>query len=175
MRFVWFNLMPWPDLPDDFREEHRSVWVDIDSRLYDPERGHALYHEYMDQLEYADSLGFDGIGVNEHHQNGYGLMPSPNLIAATLARRTSRAAICVIGNSIVGYNPPIRVAEELAMLDVISGGRLVAADRLIPPVYAHRWGVLIPGARVEVVEGAGHMLPYEQPETFARTVAAFVG
>jgi alkanesulfonate monooxygenase SsuD/methylene tetrahydromethanopterin reductase-like flavin-dependent oxidoreductase (luciferase family) len=80
----------------------------------------------MDQLEFADSLGYDGIGVNEHHQNGYGLMPSPNIIAAGLARRTSKAAICVIGNSIALYNPPIRVAEEFAMLDVISGGRLVA-------------------------------------------------
>src|SRR5205085_9161311 len=78
-----------------------------------------------DQLEYAESLGYDGIGCNEHHQNGYGLMPSPNLIAATLSRRTSRAALCVIGNSIAGYNPPIRVAQEFAMLDVISGGRLV--------------------------------------------------
>ena len=125
MKFVFFNLMPWPDLPDDFRENNRSVWVDIDSKLYDPERGHHVYHEYMDQLEYADSLGFDGIGVNEHHQNGYGLMPSPNIIAAGLARRTSKAAIAVIGNSIALYNPPIRVAEEFAMLDVISGGRLL--------------------------------------------------
>ncbi len=126
MKFTWFNLMPWPYLPDDFREQHRSVWVDIDSRLYDPARGHFLYHEYMDQLEFADSLGFDGIGVNEHHQNGYGLMPSPNIIAAGLARRTSKAAIAVIGNSIALYNPPVRVAEEFAMLDVISGGRLLA-------------------------------------------------
>jgi alkanesulfonate monooxygenase SsuD/methylene tetrahydromethanopterin reductase-like flavin-dependent oxidoreductase (luciferase family) len=126
MKFCWFNLMPWPDLPDDFRQNNRSVWVDIPSELYDPLRGNKVYHEYMDQLEYADALGFDGIGVNEHHQNGYGLMPSPNLIAAALARRTSNAAICVIGNSIALYNPPIRVAEEFAMLDVISGGRLVA-------------------------------------------------
>ena len=126
MKFVWFNLMPWPDLPDDFRQSHRSVWVDIDSALFDPERANGLYHEYMDQLEFADEMGFDGIGVNEHHQNGYGIMPSPNLIAAGLARRTSDAAICVIGNSIALYNPPIRVAEEFAMLDVISGGRLVA-------------------------------------------------
>src|SRR5882724_3062430 len=126
MRFTWFNLMPWPYLPDDFREKNRSVWVDIPNRLYDPVKGHAVYHEYLDQLEYADALGFDGIGVNEHHQNGYGLMPSPNIIAAALARRTSRAAICVIGNSIALYNPPIRVAEEFAMLDVISGGRLIA-------------------------------------------------
>lgn len=126
VKFTWFNLMPWPHLPDDFREKHRSVWVDIDSRLFDPAKANAMYHEYIDQLEYADALGFDGIGVNEHHQNGYGLMPSPNIIAAGLARRTSRAAICVIGNSIALYNPPIRVAEEFAMLDCISGGRLVA-------------------------------------------------
>jgi len=126
VKFCWFNLMPWPHLPDSFREENRSVWVDIPSRLYDPEKGHHVYHQYMDQLEFAESLGFDGIGVNEHHQNGYGLMPSPNIIAAGLARRTSQAALCVIGNSIALYNPPIRVAEEFAMLDVISGGRLVA-------------------------------------------------
>jgi len=104
MKFTWFNLMPWPYLPDDFRETHRSVWVDIPNTLYDPRKGHHVYHTYLDQLEYAETLGFDGIGCNEHHQNGYGLMPSPNLIAATLARRTSRAAICVIGNSIAGYN-----------------------------------------------------------------------
>src|SRR3984893_12897418 len=118
--------MPWPHLPDNFRETNRSVWVDIDSRLFDPEKANAMYHTYMDQLEFAESVGFDGIGVNEHHQNGYGMMPSPNLIAAALARRTSRAAICVMGNSIALYNPPIRVAEEMAMLDVISGGRLIA-------------------------------------------------
>jgi alkanesulfonate monooxygenase SsuD/methylene tetrahydromethanopterin reductase-like flavin-dependent oxidoreductase (luciferase family) len=126
MKFTWFNLMPWPYLPDDFRRKHRSVWVDIPSSLYDPVKGHALYNTYLDELEYAEELGFDGIGVNEHHANGYGLMPSPNIMAATLSRRTSRAALVVLGNSIALYNPPIRVAEEFAMLDVISGGRLVA-------------------------------------------------
>jgi alkanesulfonate monooxygenase SsuD/methylene tetrahydromethanopterin reductase-like flavin-dependent oxidoreductase (luciferase family) len=53
-------------------------------------------------------------------------MPSPNLIAASLARRTSNAAICVMGNSLALYNPPTRVAEEMAMIDCISGGRLIA-------------------------------------------------
>lgn len=126
LKFTWFNLMPWQDLPDDFRSKHRSVWVDLDSRLYDPVRGHHLYNDYLDLLEFADEVGFDGIGVNEHHQNGYGLMPSPNLMAATLARRTKNAAIVVLGNSLALYNPPTRVAEEFAMLDVMSGGRLVA-------------------------------------------------
>ena len=89
MRFHWFHLMPYPDLPDDFRDKYRSVWVDVPSALFDPERGHHLYHQYLDQLEFADGLGFDGICVNEHHQNAYGLMPSPNIMGAALARRTS--------------------------------------------------------------------------------------
>ena len=126
MKFTWFNLMPWPHLPDDFREKYRSVWVDIPSSLYDPVKGHELYNIYLDELEYAETLGYDGIGVNEHHANAYGMMPSPNIMAAALARRTSRAALVVLGNSIALYNPPIRVAEEFAMLDVISGGRLLA-------------------------------------------------
>ena len=126
MKLHFFHLMPWPDLPDSFQQDHRSVWVDVPSSLYDPARGHEVYNEYMDELEYAADCGFDGICVNEHHSNAYGLMPSPNIIAAALARRTSDAALIVMGNSIALYNPPIRVAEEFAMLDVISGGRLVA-------------------------------------------------
>ena len=66
MKFTWFNLMPWPYLPDDFREKNRSVWVDIDQALFDPEKSHEVYNTYMDLLEYAGTVGFDGIGVNEH-------------------------------------------------------------------------------------------------------------
>ncbi len=126
MKVNWFHLMPYRWLPDDFRERYHGVWVDLPNALYDPERGHTLYNEYLDMLEYADQMGFDAVGVNEHHQNGYGMMPSPNLMAAALARRTSKAMILVLGNSIALYNPPTRVAEEFAMLDVISGGRLIA-------------------------------------------------
>ena len=126
MKIHWFHLMPYQNLPDDFTQKYRSVWVDVPTELYDPVEGRRMYHEYLDELEYADQMGFDGICVNEHHQNAYGLMPSPNIMAATLARRTQNAAIVVLGNSIALYNPPTRVAEEFAMLDVISGGRLIA-------------------------------------------------
>jgi alkanesulfonate monooxygenase SsuD/methylene tetrahydromethanopterin reductase-like flavin-dependent oxidoreductase (luciferase family) len=126
MKFHWFNLMPWPYLPDDFRDTHRSVWVDVDSRLYDPVRGHRVYNDYLDLLEYAGELGYDGLGINEHHQNAYGLMPSPQLMAATLTRRSRDVSILLLGQSIALYNPPTRVAEEMAMLDVMSGGRLIA-------------------------------------------------
>ena len=121
-----FHLLPYRDLPEDFAERHRSVWVTIPSELFDPIRGSELYNDSLDELEYAASLGFDGICVNEHHSNGYGLMPSPNLIAAALARRTKDVAILVLGNSVALYQPPTRVAEEFAMLDCLSGGRLVA-------------------------------------------------
>jgi alkanesulfonate monooxygenase SsuD/methylene tetrahydromethanopterin reductase-like flavin-dependent oxidoreductase (luciferase family) len=126
MKFHFFHLMPYPDLPDDFREKTRGVWVDVPIDYYDPVRGHDVYHEYLDELLYADELGFDGICVNEHHQNAYGLMPSPNLMGSILARESKNANVVVMGNSVALYNPPIRVAEEFAMLDVLSGGRLVA-------------------------------------------------
>jgi alkanesulfonate monooxygenase SsuD/methylene tetrahydromethanopterin reductase-like flavin-dependent oxidoreductase (luciferase family) len=126
MKLLWFHLMPYTNLPDDFQEEQESVWVNIDSRLFDPVHGHRIYNEFLDELEFADQMGFDGICVNEHHSNGYGLMPSPNLMAAALARRTRDAALVVMGNSLALYDPPTRVAEEFAMLDCISGGRLVA-------------------------------------------------
>jgi alkanesulfonate monooxygenase SsuD/methylene tetrahydromethanopterin reductase-like flavin-dependent oxidoreductase (luciferase family) len=127
VKFHWFHLMPYPYLPDNFKQKHRSVWVDLPAAdIYDPIKGHQVYNDYLDQLEFAERAGFDGICVNEHHQNGYGLMPSPNLMAAALARRTSKAKLVVLGNSVALYDPPIRVAEEMAMLDVLSGGRLVS-------------------------------------------------
>jgi alkanesulfonate monooxygenase SsuD/methylene tetrahydromethanopterin reductase-like flavin-dependent oxidoreductase (luciferase family) len=126
MKLMWFHLMPYTELPDDFRDKHPSVWVDIHSSLFDPRRAHLMYNDFMDELEFAAECGFDAVCVNEHHSNGYGLMPSPNLIASALARRTSDTALCVMGNSLALYNPPTRVAEEFAMIDVISGGRLIA-------------------------------------------------
>ena len=126
MNFHWFHLMPYRFLPPDFSGRYRSVWVDVPSELFDPVKCHELYNEFLDELEYADQVGFRGICVNEHHQNAYGLMPSPNIMAAALARRTKNAALIVLGNSIALYNPPVRVAEEFAMLDCLSGGRLVA-------------------------------------------------
>jgi alkanesulfonate monooxygenase SsuD/methylene tetrahydromethanopterin reductase-like flavin-dependent oxidoreductase (luciferase family) len=126
MKLMWFHLMPYTELPEDFRDANPSVWVDIHSSLFDPKRAHHMYNDFMDELEYAAEVGFDAVCVNEHHSNGYGLMPSPNLIASSLARRTTNTAICVMGNSLALYNPPTRVAEEFAMIDVISGGRLIA-------------------------------------------------
>ena len=134
MKTLWFHLMPYTELPDDFRENNHSVWVDIDSKLFDPERAHHMYNDFIDELEYAAEVGFDGVCVNEHHSNGYGLMPSPNLIGSALARGTSDTAILILGNSLGLYNPPLRVAEEMAMIDCISGGRMIAGFPIGTPM-----------------------------------------
>jgi alkanesulfonate monooxygenase SsuD/methylene tetrahydromethanopterin reductase-like flavin-dependent oxidoreductase (luciferase family) len=89
MKFTWFNLMPWPYLPDDFREKNRSVWVDIDQSLFDPAKCHEVYNDYLDLLEYADQLGYDGVGINEHHQNGAPATP-PSSCSATPSHSTTR-------------------------------------------------------------------------------------
>ena len=83
MKLMWFHLMPYTELPDDFNKKHPSVWVDIHSSLFDPRRAHHMYNDFMDELEYAAEVGFDAVCVNEHHNNGYGLMPSPNPVSYT--------------------------------------------------------------------------------------------
>lgn len=125
MEFHYFHLMPWPFLPADF-DSRPSAWVTLSNRNYDPKRGHRLYNEYLDELEYAETLGFDGLAVNEHHQNAYGTMPAPNLMAAALVRRTKKAKIAILGNAIALRDHPLRIAEEIAMLDVLSGGRIIS-------------------------------------------------
>jgi alkanesulfonate monooxygenase SsuD/methylene tetrahydromethanopterin reductase-like flavin-dependent oxidoreductase (luciferase family) len=126
MKFVFFHLMPYPYLPDDFDERYASPSLDFPNKHFDRELGHKLYHRYLDELEYAESVGFDGIAVNEHHQTAYGIMPSPNIMAAALARRTSTAKVMVLGNAIGIRDHPLRVAEEIAMLDHLTDGRLVS-------------------------------------------------
>jgi alkanesulfonate monooxygenase SsuD/methylene tetrahydromethanopterin reductase-like flavin-dependent oxidoreductase (luciferase family) len=128
VNFFSFHLMPWPYLapPRQFLAANEAAWVTLSNSNYDPGRGKQLYDRYISELVSAEELGLDGVVVNEHHQNAYGLMPSPNLIAAALTRETTRVKICVLGNALPLYNPPTRVAEEMAMLDVMSDGRLIA-------------------------------------------------
>jgi alkanesulfonate monooxygenase SsuD/methylene tetrahydromethanopterin reductase-like flavin-dependent oxidoreductase (luciferase family) len=126
MQFHYFHLMPWPYLPADFDQKYDSAWVTLPNTLYDPIKGHALYNRYLDEIERADRLGWDSVIVNEHHQNAYGTMPSPNIMAAALTQRVKRAKIGIVGNALPLHDDPLRVAEELAMLDVISGGRIIS-------------------------------------------------
>jgi len=126
MKFFMIHLMPYADMDLDYDKSHNSAWVTLPNTYFDPKKGPALYNRFIDELAYADELGFDGVCVNEHHQNAYGLMPIPGVIAGALARQTKTVKIAVLGRALPLLTYPLSVAEEYAMLDNISNGRLIA-------------------------------------------------
>jgi alkanesulfonate monooxygenase SsuD/methylene tetrahydromethanopterin reductase-like flavin-dependent oxidoreductase (luciferase family) len=129
MRVYAFDLMPWPHL------DAPSHYPDSNAR-YDPARGHQVYAEHLEQMALYEEYGFDAIGINEHHAKPYGLMPSPNLMAAALTQRTRRIKLAILGNLPALHANPVRLAEEIAMLDVMSGGRIISGFvRGVPQEY----------------------------------------
>ncbi len=116
-----FTEMPYPNHPDP--DTVSSVRVNLPSKYFDPKIGHDLYNRYLDEHMLADELGLE-IMLNEHHQTATCLNVAAPLSAAILARQTSRARILILGNPISNQHNPIRVAEEMAMIDCISNGRL---------------------------------------------------
>jgi alkanesulfonate monooxygenase SsuD/methylene tetrahydromethanopterin reductase-like flavin-dependent oxidoreductase (luciferase family) len=129
VKFGFFHLMPYTDYAGDV-----ASWP-VSNRDFDPRRAEAFYRSYVDTMVYAEECGFDWIGCNEHHFSPYGLMANPNIIGGALAYRTRRASIALCGN-LIPLNNPIRVAEEYAMLDCMTGGRFVAGlMRGIPHEY----------------------------------------
>jgi alkanesulfonate monooxygenase SsuD/methylene tetrahydromethanopterin reductase-like flavin-dependent oxidoreductase (luciferase family) len=135
-----FHLMPYRDLPADFEKRYHSIWVDPPfHELATPEACGRYYNWTLDELIHAAKAGLDGICVNEHHQNAYGFMPGPNLMGSVLARATMGMDVAIVqmGATLPTTNPPIRIAEEYAMLDCISGGRIVAGMPLGSPMDAN--------------------------------------
>src|SRR3989442_5702063 len=129
MKIYAFDLMPWPYL------DEASYYPDPNA-LFDPVRAQQVYAEHLDQMVLYEEYGFDAIGINEHHAKPYGLMPSPNLIAAALSQRTKRIKIAILGNLPALHANPIRLAEEIAMLDCMSGGRIISGFvRGVPQEY----------------------------------------
>lgn len=130
MKFCFFNPIPWPDL-----SRRPDRWP-FPTDEFDPERCERLYRENIDQLVFAEECGFDWIGVGEDHMTAYGVVPNPLLILSVVAQRTKKVRLAVLGCPLPLLNP-IRVAEELAMVDVLSNGRLIAGFiRGVPQNYA---------------------------------------
>jgi alkanesulfonate monooxygenase SsuD/methylene tetrahydromethanopterin reductase-like flavin-dependent oxidoreductase (luciferase family) len=126
MKIFLFHLMPYADADLDAIKRNGSSWLTLPNTEYDPVKGSALYHRYLDELEYGDELGFDGVCVNEHHQTAYGMMPHPSIFAGALSRAVKRAKIAVLGRALPLLNNPLLVAEEYAILDNLTRGRFIA-------------------------------------------------
>jgi alkanesulfonate monooxygenase SsuD/methylene tetrahydromethanopterin reductase-like flavin-dependent oxidoreductase (luciferase family) len=96
---------------------------ETDPAAFDPARAKRVYDEHMEEWTEAERLGFDAVFLTEHHFTAYNLMPSPNVMLAALAARTRDIRLGTMIN-VVPFHQPLRLAEEGAMLDVLSDGRL---------------------------------------------------
>ena len=105
---------------------NEAVRLTFSNSNFDPQEGHYLYNMYLDEYEYSEEMGFDGLMLNEHHNTPTCLGATMNLEAAILARNTKNTKIVLLGNPLPIFDNPIRLAEELAEIDMISGGRLVS-------------------------------------------------
>ena len=134
MKVFVFDLLPYAEHLDHLKVGRELPWP-LPRRHFKPDVAVRTYEEHLAAWEAMDRLGFDGVGFNEHHTSPYGLMNSPNLMAASAAQRTKRLKLLVYGN-LLPLHEPLRLAEELAMLDCLSGGRLVSGfARGIPREY----------------------------------------
>ena len=98
----------------------------LSNDIYDPQVGSDLYNRYLDEKLYAEEVGFDGLMLNEHHSTPFCMGGAMNVEASILARMTKRAKIVLLGNILPIWDDPLWLVEQLAMIDMISRGRLVS-------------------------------------------------
>ena len=100
--------------------------LELSNEIYDAQVGADLYNRYIDEKIYAEEMGFDGLMLNEHHSTPFCMGGAMNVEASVLARATSKAKICLLGNVLPLWDDPLWLVEQLAMIDMISRGRLVS-------------------------------------------------
>jgi alkanesulfonate monooxygenase SsuD/methylene tetrahydromethanopterin reductase-like flavin-dependent oxidoreductase (luciferase family) len=124
----YFTERPYQDPKARFFGASKEELTDLvlSNGEYDSEVAHDLYNRYFDEKLYAEQIGFDGLMLNEHHSTPFTMGSVCNIEAAILARITTRAKIVLLGNLLAVRSDPIYLAEELAMIDVISKGRLIS-------------------------------------------------
>ncbi|HIM37877.1 MAG TPA: LLM class flavin-dependent oxidoreductase [Dehalococcoidia bacterium] len=121
MRTWFFTENAYPNLPD--ADSYESIRVNLPNSHFDPDTGADLYHMYLDMWCAADEMGLD-IMNNEHHQTATCMVPAAPILLGILARETKNARLLILGNPIANRKQPIRVAEEMALIDVLSRVRL---------------------------------------------------
>ncbi len=124
MHIMYFTERPYPYVPEDELIKNGGAWG-LPNTLFDPVKGGELHNRFFDEKVYAEEVGFDGLMLNEHHGTPFCMGAVMDVEAAILARITKRAKIILLGNPLPIVANPLRLAEELAEIDMISGGRLV--------------------------------------------------
>src|SRR5262247_2107307 len=134
--------------------------------LYRPEVGLRSVEVTLEQAKLADELGFDWVSCSEHHYTPLLQTPNANVFAAALSQVVRRAKIAVLGPLVSMVNP-VRTAEELAMLDQLSGGRLIALFLRGTPNEFLAYGVNPQETRARTQEASELIVrALTEPETF---------
>jgi alkanesulfonate monooxygenase SsuD/methylene tetrahydromethanopterin reductase-like flavin-dependent oxidoreductase (luciferase family) len=124
MKVYVFDLMAYGRPFEEFKAD-RFIPYPLPRRYFDREVAARTFEEHLAAWAEMDRLGFDGVGLNEHHTTVHGLMNSPNMMAAAAAQRTERLKFLMLGNLLPLHNP-LRIAEEIAMADCMSRGRILS-------------------------------------------------
>ena len=125
-QYYYFTEQPYTGYDPALQEKHPSLRLTLPNKHFDPELGSRLFSKYHGWYAIADEVGFDGIMINEHHTAPFCMQASINITGAVLAKITRRAKILMLGNPLPVIDNPLRLSEELAMIDMISGGRLIS-------------------------------------------------
>ncbi|MGE0540475.1 MAG: LLM class flavin-dependent oxidoreductase [Dehalococcoidia bacterium] len=135
MHIMYFTEQPMSAYPEDeARDEvpigqgrsQRVTALMLSNRHFDSREGSRLYGERLEEYGYVEEMGFDGIMLNEHHTAPFCMSPRINIFAGILAAQTKRVKIVLLGNPLPVVDNPVHLAEELSLIDMISGGRLVS-------------------------------------------------
>jgi alkanesulfonate monooxygenase SsuD/methylene tetrahydromethanopterin reductase-like flavin-dependent oxidoreductase (luciferase family) len=126
MHLMYFTEQPMSAFPAQAGRDFGATALMFSNSHFDPVEGSRLYNEYLEQYILADELGVDGIMLNEHHNAPFCMQAKCNVFASILATATKQAKIVLLGNPLPLAENPVRLAEELAMIDMISKGRLVS-------------------------------------------------
>src|ERR1700681_2485688 len=126
MHLMYFTEQPMSAYPSEIGLATGHTALMFSNKYFDPVAVSRLYNEYLEHYIMVDELGFDGIMLNEHHNAPFCMQAKANIFAGILAAMTEKVKIVMLGNPLPLAENPIRLAEELAMIDMVSKGRLVS-------------------------------------------------
>ena len=165
MKVFLFDLMAYGGHFEDAKAA-KLLPYPLPGHRFDREIGARTFEEHLEAWAEMDRLGFDGVGLNEHHTTAHSLMNSPNMMAAAGAQRTRNLKFLLLGNLLPLHNP-LRIAEELAMADCMSRGRILSGfARGVPREY-NVYGVPMAESRARFEEAVDIILKAWTEDSFS--------
>ncbi|HTX07355.1 MAG TPA: LLM class flavin-dependent oxidoreductase [Solirubrobacteraceae bacterium] len=134
----------WAPHKDLIGEWSRSNFVSLPTSFYKPEYALRAMDEWLETNILAEKLGYDGVVVGEQHNGPIGLSGNPMVITSWLAANTERLLIAAVGPLLNAYLSPLRLAEEIAIVDILSRGRLILGLPMGIGGQYHSVGVMDP-------------------------------